>query len=349
MTAGGGDAGDGEGAGTRSDAAEGETVVVLNPASGGTNEDRVRDLAAARGYRVVETEGPGDGERLAREAAGSASTVVAAGGDGTVHEVVNGLAAGGALDAVTVGVVPTGTGNNFAGNVGVTGVEHAFEVLETGDVREIDLGTFEGEPADGPAAGVFVNSCIGGLTAEASRETTADMKRRLGVVAYVVETLRRMAEFDPLPLTVETRRDDGTADEAGGVAADGDARDGPTAWSGEAAFVLVGNGRRFPVRGRTQGHVEDGLLEVTIIGEMPAREVVEEAALQRLFGRDTEHVTRLRSPVVDVSVRGGESASFSLDGEMGDYADVSLGVRERSLRLRVGEGYRPDPDEGDRE
>jgi YegS/Rv2252/BmrU family lipid kinase len=298
--------------------AGGDRVLILNPTAGGADHaDRIRELARERGLAVRETEAAGDAIALAREAAAGASLVVAAGGDGTVNEVVRGIVEADALGSVTLGIVPAGTGNNFAGNLGIDGLEAAFEVLDAGEVRTIDLGFADGHP--------FLNSLIGGLTAEASAETTPEAKERLGVAAYVLATLRTAVEFDGLPLHIETT----------GSAADD--------WSGEAVFVLIGNARRFPAEGRSQADVEDGLLDVTVIEDRPAFELVGEAALERLLGSESRNVARFLAAELSVSVLRDEPGTFSLDGEMQTTDELAVSVRERVLDVRVGESYEPHP------
>lgn len=203
-------------------------VLILNPVSGSTEHtEKVSGLADEYGFTVHETTESGDSTVFARESA-DADLVAAAGGDGTIHEVVRGLYNVEALDSTTVGAIPAGAGNNFAGNIGIESIEHGFEVLETGETRTIDLGIANEQP--------FVNSAIAGLTADASLETSSAMKDSLGVLAYVVTTIQMATEFEALRLDVETAV-------------------GDESWSGKAAFVLVGNGRRFPVKGQTQANV----------------------------------------------------------------------------------------------
>ena len=294
---------------------DGSRVCILNPVSGSADHtERVRDLAAEGGFEVKETRESGDAIDFGRESA-DADLVAAAGGDGTLHEVVRGLHDAGALDSTTVSVVPVGTGNNFAGNVGVEGIEASFEVLDRGVVREIDLGIANGHP--------FVNSAIAGLTADASSETTSEMKDSLGVLAYVMNTVRTAADFEGMKLEVETARDD--------------------AWSGEAAFVLVGNGRRFPVEGRTQANMEDGCFEVTIIEDRPTGKLVGEATARRLLGTDTSNITRLETPELSITVEGTEPGTFSLDGEMLAARELDLETERAALSMHVGDAYDPDP------
>ncbi len=296
-----------------------ERVVVLNPVSGDANHiEKVRNLAEEHDFTVLETREEGDAIDFAEQAAeNDASMVAAAGGDGTINEVVRGLVSADALDSVTFGVVPTGTGNNFAGNIGVTSIGQAFDVLERGERRRIDLGTADGRE--------FVNSCVGGLTADASSETDSEQKERLGVLAYVVNTLRLMTDFDGVPLSVQA------------------STEGDVTWSGDAVFVLVGNGRRFPAKGRTQANMEDGLLNVTIIEDMPTTNLVGEATIHRLFGEETEHVTHLKTPTLDIRIERDDPVQFSLDGEMGEWRELTLSVIPRAMEICVGSEYEPVP------
>lgn len=299
---------------TRTDGGTESCELIYNPLSGSAEHtDEIYERADEHGIPVHETNESGDAIEFARES--DADCLGAAGGDGTVHEVVRGLYEADALDATTVGVVPTGTGNNFAGNIGVESIADGFEVLTGGEMREIDLGIANGHP--------FVNSTIAGLTADASSETTAEMKDSLGVLAYVVNTVRTATDFDGLPLEIETAGDD--------------------AWSGDAAFVLVGNGRRFPVEGRTQANMEDGTFEITVIEDRPTGKLVGEATLRRLLGSDTANITRLESPSLSISVREDDPGTFSLDGEMLSARELDLDTESGALSLRVGDGYDPDP------
>lgn len=309
----------GESPAERDDATD--RALVLNPVSGdGQHRERVRDLADEYGFTILETQQEDEAIEFGR-LLGEAGTdlVAAAGGDGTLNEVVRGLDAADALDDTTFGVVPVGTGNNFAQNVGVESIEQSFEVLERGDRHRIDLGAGDGW--------LFLNSCVAGVTAEASASTTPEMKDRLGVLAYVITGLRTVTEFDGLPLSVEAL-----------------GPDGEDTWSGDAVTVLIGNARRFPAEGRSQANCEDGLLDVTIVEQMPPTNLLEEAAVQRLFGDETDHVTHLEAAKLQLTVQQEDPIGFSFDGEIGTYSSLSLGTRPQTLNLCVGEKYESDPE-----
>lgn len=294
------------------------TVVIVNPNSGsGDHVDAIREGSESRGYTVELTGAEGEAVDLARAAArGGASTVVAAGGDGTVNEVVRGIDHADALDRVTFGVVPVGTGNNFAKNIGIPDAETAFAVLEDGERRRIDLGRADGN--------LFVNSCIAGLTADSSGETSVEMKNRLGVLAYVITTLRSVPDFESLRLAVEIS--------------------GAEAWTGEAICVLIGNGRRFTTAGGAQANMEDGLLDVTIIEDVSALDLMSDTVGEQLLGRDAEHVVHSQASALDITIRNPKSVRFSLDGEIVQRKRLTVGVEPGALTVAVGETYDPDPD-----
>lgn len=119
-------------------------TVIYNPTAGWRRRRKLIDVVEAmnrRGATVTlrETTGPGDAERFAREAAldGSAEIVVAAGGDGTINEVANGLAG----SDVPLGVVPTGTANVLAIEIGLPRSSEALgALLLTGTPRQIGAG-----------------------------------------------------------------------------------------------------------------------------------------------------------------------------------------------------------------
>ena len=303
-------------------ATHGERVVVLNPVSGsGEHREEVLLRSKNHGYAVRETEEEGDGVDLARAAAEEgASLVAAAGGDGTLNEVVRGVDEADALGEVTVGVIPCGTGNDFAGHVGVTGIERAFEVLEGGERRRIDLGMAGDRP--------FVNSCLCGLTAEASAQTTPEQKSRIGTVAYVLETLGTLPQHEGVSLSVDAFEADGET----------------PLWSGRTALLLIGNGRHFPPGGQEQADMEDGLLDVTFVEGGDVVDLLSTAALEQVLGRDTEGTIRKQAPALRIEVLDDEPAAFSLDGEIVHHRSLSVWVRPDALSIPVGEDYVPSPD-----
>ncbi|MEM4782122.1 MAG: diacylglycerol kinase family lipid kinase, partial [Halalkalicoccus sp.] len=168
--------------------------------------------------------------------------------------------------------------------------------------------------------------CVCGLTADASEATSSELKGRFGELAYVINTLDRMREFEAIPLYVH-------------------AEDEAVIWDGEAMFVLIGNARRFPVEGRQQANVEDGLFEVTIIEDVSTGQLVRETARRRLLGGEVSSIHRLVTSSLTVDVRTDRAVSFSFDGEIERFDHLPCRVRPGALSVRVGEAYEPTPPE----
>ncbi|WP_367175912.1 diacylglycerol/lipid kinase family protein [Haloarcula rubripromontorii] len=297
----------------------GSRRCILNPVSGdGEHADYVPRLMEARGFEVYETEAAGDAVELGREAGrAEASEVAVCGGDGTVNEVVRGLDDADHLSDVTLSVIPTGTANLLAGNVGIRDVEHGVEVADTGAKRTVDVGVAGGEP--------FLVSCIAGLPADASVSTPSDLKERFGTLAFLLTGAQEALRFDGLDIDIEAVGEDG-----------------PFTWSGEATCLLVGNARKFVAEGG-QADMEDGLLDVAIVEQMPTGNLVAEAIGQRLLTLDTDGVTHVRADEITVDGHD-EPLRFSRDGELSTHETLSLSVRERALTLRVGGSYEPNPE-----
>jgi len=293
----------------------GSRRCILNPVSGtGEHGDYVSRLLRARGFAVDRTEGAGDGIELARDAADAGvSELAVCGGDGTVNEVLRGLAASDHLGDVTLSVVPAGTANLLARMIGVETTEQGVEVADTGDVRTVDVGMAGGEP--------FLVSCIAGFPAEASVAASSDLKERFGTLAFVITGLGEAVEFDGLNIHLET----------------GDGQ----VWEGEALCLLVGNARRFVGSGG-QADMEDGLFDVAVVEQKFAGSLVAEAISHRVFGRETDGVFHVQADSLSVTGQDGP-ITFSRDGEVGEYERLDLSIRPRALDLRVGSGYEPRP------
>jgi YegS/Rv2252/BmrU family lipid kinase len=168
------------------------TVIVFNPAAGnaGSLQGDLEDcceLLSGYGWSVElwPTASPGDGTRLARAAAEQGyDAVIAAGGDGTINEIVNGLAG----SPTALGVLPVGTVNVWAREIGLPLQPRATtEALLKTQVRSIDLGR-AGERYFLLMAGV-------GFDAAVVNEVRGEEKRRLGALAYVLRAIELSRRF----------------------------------------------------------------------------------------------------------------------------------------------------------
>jgi diacylglycerol kinase family enzyme len=279
---------------------------VVNPGSGdGDPSDLVtRARHTLADVRVVELSEDVDLGAEVEAAVGEDRTVVAAGGDGTVNAVAQHLVGGGVL-----GVLPGGTLNHFARDLGVRDLEGAFEVLSSGREIEIDVGVAGDR--------YFLNNAGLGLYPELVYERE-QLEDRIGTwMASARAAVRVMREARPL---------------AGRVTADGEPK-ALLAW-----MVFVGNNRFGTAPGRIarRERLDEGVLDLGIFlaGAGGARR--SQVAWRMLRSRPwqtSRRVVRRDAERVEVELRG-EPRLVSFDGESGDQVrTLDLRIRPRALRV----------------
>lgn len=186
--------------------------LILNPVAGRGYGARVEaDLcrhlqAEGIDFDLVRTEGPRHAAELAEQAVGDGfEMVVAAGGDGTTHEVVNGLmAASGGEETGTLGVIPLGSGSDFANTVGVPpNLQDACHRLAHGQPRMVDVGLIT---VPGQAPCYFDNTLGVGFDGVVTLEARK-VKRLRGIALYLPVVLKTVFLYYKAP-TVTIRYDE---------------------------------------------------------------------------------------------------------------------------------------------
>lgn len=174
--------------------------VIINPASAaGRTSRRIRTVISLL-ERVFPgrcafslTRGPGDGIRLgARAVAGSAALIVAVGGDGTIHEVINGMMqAGDGIPRARLGILSSGSGQGFALSAGLPGrIEDQAGLLTGGKFRRVDLGVIAASGAAGKTIRrYFINESQIGIGAAVVARTTGLRKVGGGFLGYGLATI----------------------------------------------------------------------------------------------------------------------------------------------------------------
>jgi YegS/Rv2252/BmrU family lipid kinase len=191
-------------------------LLIVNPTAGRRRRglvDAVASRVRAGGWTVdvVETQAAGDARRLAEACDASRYGVIAvAGGDGTINEVINGLAGRGA-DAPAVGIVPLGTANVLAHELGLG--FSAAAVART-MIAGRSLLVQPGEAVNGAGARYFSLMAGAGFDAKVVAGVSAPLKRRLGRAAYVWRSLVEARRYRPVRYEVEI---DGVRHEASSV------------------------------------------------------------------------------------------------------------------------------------
>ncbi|MDQ6828676.1 MAG: YegS/Rv2252/BmrU family lipid kinase [Gemmatimonadota bacterium] len=257
----------------------------------------------------------GDGVRLAREAAmAGADIVVAIGGDGTVNEVVNGLAQAAAnkpgAPRPSLGIVPFGTANDFARQAGIPSddPDHAMDFILQRKPVLVDTGEMNGRR--------FLNVSTAGVGAEATAETPAEAKASLGPLAYAITGARKLGTLEPYR-----------------------AKFTAPGFELESEFLLFAVGNARSTGGGTlitpRATVTDGLLDLCVVEAMPI------GAFARLLLRlkkgehlDDEGVHYRQLP--SLTVRASVPISVNLDGESSEAMELFYLANPGALLVHVG-------------
>jgi diacylglycerol kinase (ATP) len=259
-------------------------------------------------------------ETVAEALAAGCDTLVAAGGDGTVHALVNTLAPH--FDRARIGVLPLGTGNDLCRTLAIPLEPFAaLEALEAGRERRLDLMRVET-----PTRRLYcVNVAAGGFTGQIQEAMTEDVKAWWGPLAY----LRGAANVLPNLTGYHThlRLDDRPSQEV------------------EVLNVLVANGRTAGggLSVAPLANPEDGLLDVITVCYGPLLDLTGVAALL-LAGNYLESEWVMHQTARRVEVVSTPGMWFSIDGEPLTQEAITFTLLPRVLRVLVGANYRPVPD-----
>jgi YegS/Rv2252/BmrU family lipid kinase len=303
------------------DPTPGPTVFLVNPASAGGSTGKrwpeIAHRAAARGLvgDALISEEPGQLSRLAADAVrDGAGLLVVVGGDGSVNEVVNGIAESASVE---LAVIPRGTGWDFIRTFGIPrDLDGAIDVALDGAAREIDVGrvsyrTWAGE--NGRA--YFANVASAGISGAIAKRANESSKALGGRISYYWSTFAVFLGWQ----TGEMR-----------VSVDEEIREG------RMIDVMVANGRYLGggMMMCPDAEPDDGLFDVLLIGDVTKRDLL--FVLPKTYGgKHLPHprLEPLRGQVVTVDA--DEPLPIELDGEQPGTTPARLEVVPRALRVRV--------------
>jgi YegS/Rv2252/BmrU family lipid kinase len=302
----------------------GRVAFLVNPASANGSTGRrwpqIARQAAAEGLTgdALISEGPGHlVELAARASAEGARTIVVVGGDGSVHEVVNGLVHAARAQEVELGVVPSGTGRDFVRSLRIPhDLTAALRVAAGGSTRTIDIGAARFVAWDGSAAErYFANFAGAGISGAIARRANASSKASGGRLSFLWATVVVFAAWKSAAITADvegTRR------------------------VGQMFEVLAMNGD-YAAGGMwvtPEAKPDDGRLDVLLIGDVTKGDFVRtfpkiyrgkhlaHPKIEVLRGRSVEIAAEVPLPIV-------------LDGEQPGTTPARFEVVPAALRIRV--------------
>lgn len=293
------------------------TCVIFNPVARG---DKARHFRAwldsiATECSLKPTHCAGDARRLGAEAvAENFENIIAAGGDGTVNEVLNGL--GDTPDgfaSARFGVLPLGTVNVFARELKIPAtIPDAWKILQRGNEKQIDLPRVEFFVNGKMERRYFIQLAGAGLDARAIELVNWELKKKVGGLAYIAAGLKALMERKPL-ITVRA-----------------DGRE----IAGE--MVLLGNGKLYGGSYQifSAAELSDGQLHACALPRANFFSLLRCAPHFLLRKKLPEAAVR-RISASKLELTSSASAAFELDGEWVGHLPATFSVEPKKLRVLV--------------
>ena len=268
------------------------------------------------------TRGPRDAERIAREGVRSGiERVLVAGGDGTLNEVASGLLAAGLGGYAQIGVLPLGTGGDFARSAGMPlRMDDAIAALKQANPRAIDAGRIcYRDGALNETTSYFVNVASFGISGLTDRLVNQTTKRFGGRASFLAGTLKALVRYRAAPVSV---RVDGTL-----------LHDGPLIIAAAANGRWFGGGMHVAPEAR----LDDGLLDIVLVPEHPKLKLISKLPLL-YSGRhlDDPICSFLRGREIEAEAEPGV-VLLDIDGEPLGSLPVRIEIMPQALWL-IGSG-----------
>jgi diacylglycerol kinase (ATP) len=299
-------------------------VIIFNPATGPRRRRRMAELETAQGIlaasgiatRLSPTPAPEAAATLARDAARSGEDlVIACGGDGTINEIANGLAG----SAVPLAILPAGTANVLAKELGVPrNIPAAARLIPSGKLHRIALGLAVSPELSGGRRS-FV--CVAGAGLDGSMIYSVDrrLKREVGILAYWLEAFRHFSAYPLTPFEV---------------------------FAGErklaATLVAVSRTKQYggPFRVTTRADLFRPIFEVAVFTNRSRfRYLVQFPAIWLGLHRRLRDVELFPADRVSCRPAGNERVHAQIDGETAGYLPIEFSILPDALTLLVPQHF----------
>jgi lipid kinase YegS len=286
-----------------------KVYLILNGKAAGNDALRAavgREREIGHHIEVRVTWEKGDTRRFVSEA-GQVDLLIAAGGDGTLNEVVHGLMDLPNNTRPILGVVPLGTANDFASGCDIPrDPEKALTLCMEAPAVAIDVGKANQR--------WFLNAASAGFGAHVTATTSPDLKRLLGSAAYTL-----MGAI--LALNVHQYR--GRV-----ILPDREI-------TGSGPVAIIGNGRQAGggVQVAPRAFIDDGLLDVLVVRQIPATALLAAARELQQLSPDGEYISYWQTPWVEV--HSEEMVPVNLDGEPTEFSSVRYEAVSKAIRVIV--------------
>jgi diacylglycerol kinase (ATP) len=238
------------------------------------------------------TKGEGDAtEAAARAVARGYDLIIAAGGDGTIYEVVNGMAE--LKSRPSLGIIPCGTSNDLARAVGIPkSISRACEIISKGKKKKIDLGRINNR--------YFINIAGGGSLTNLTYEVPSKLKTMIGQLAYYVKGLEKLPSLHPIRVRLESRKE--------------------VLLDEEIMIFLIANSHSVGGFDKLapDADLSDGKLDVIVVKKMNIAEFIR-LATSAVRGEHLKdpNILYFQADYIKATSPGTETVQLNLDGELG--------------------------------
>ncbi|MEN6358196.1 MAG: diacylglycerol kinase family protein [Armatimonadota bacterium] len=290
------------------------SLLIINPISGqgkaAREKRKLLDYASAAAHmRTVITSGPDDAAETAQKAAHDGyDLIIAAGGDGTINQVINGIGDIG----IPLGIVPLGTGNVLAHDLGIPihNTEKALEIIRRGKTRRVDVAKTNTRR--------FILMAGLGFDAAVIDSVSPKVKDVFGTMAYAPAIIEQLVKFTParFRLTFNDK----------------------SVYETEAYAVIAANCGTYAYNFKIarQAIFDDGLLDIMVFeaGALTAINLVGQA-LDTIFQGTIAHPSTSYFRAAKVRVESEPSVRMQLDGDLHGESGVDIEVVPKALSLIV--------------
>jgi len=271
-------------------------------------KERIKELSPR--VEIFETEGKGHARELAKDfVTEGVPKIVVAGGDGTINEAVNGMAEAGSANATLLGLLPTGTMNVFATELGIPPtlrIKRCWEIIESDISQMVDLWKANDHH--------FIQLAGVGLDAQIIKETTWKLKKVLGPLSYLMSAAKVLSKED-LP-KVMVRHPEGA--------------------DVEGVIVILGNGQRYggPFKIFRDASICDGLLDVLVLKDPNYPDILEFIAAAAITGyANCQEIEYFQTAELTIEQSGGSPVAVEVDGDFLGETPVTFSRARSGIRV----------------
>ena len=290
-----------------------KTLFIYNPLSGNRNVAGKLDYIIGRfmdkniltvPYRLGNDEQDSLSAMLNGD---SYSSVIVSGGDGTVNTVANMILKSGLK--IPLGIIPSGTCNDFARSLNLpSDIKRCMDIILAGKTTEIDAGLLNGQT-------YFLNTCAGGNFVDVSYNTSSELKRNIGPLAYYMKALGEMANLKPVSLKITT--DNEIIEQ-------------------EFFFFLILNGKHAAGFKNIiqEADLSDGYMDILLLNSCPPMDLA--GLFFKVLGNEflnDRNVIWLRTK--DCTIEGSNDFSVSVDGEKWNTLPITINFINKILIVFV--------------